>query len=140
MNLPCACTTTRKANRALFRYYEETMAPSGVTVTQFAILRSLGRISPRPLSALAEELVMERTSLYRTLDPLITLGWVQISKAPKGRAKLAALTAKGKAQMEHATPFWESAQNQVVAKIGQDRWEAVSQFLLDIPATIDSLR
>ena len=140
MDLPCACTTTRKANRALFRFYEETMEPSGLTVTQFSILRSLSRNSPRPLSELAEELVMERTSLYRTLKPLENQRSISISQSGKGRVKLANLTAKGMQNMELATPYWEQAQNKVVALIGDERWQEMSQLLLNIPVFIKSLK
>ena len=140
MSLPCACTTTRKANRALFRFYEETMEHSGLTVTQFSILRSLSRNSPRPLSELADELVMERTSLYRTLKPLENQGSISIFLSGKGRVKLANLTTKGIQNMEAATPYWEQAQNKVIAVIGDQRWQEMSQFLLNIPDFIKSIK
>lgn len=138
MKLPCACTTVRKSGRSLLRYYEDAMIGTGVTITQFAILRALGRNGPTPLTDLADELVMERTSLYRTLAPLEKAGHVAIENAPKGRAKIADLTASGRIAMEEAAPNWEAAQTVVVSAIGEDRWADLSQLLLDIPKILET--
>jgi hypothetical protein len=61
----CVCTTMRRATRALTRAYDEALAPFGITVQQFAILRDIQRAPSLP--RLAEGLVMDRTSLYRAL-------------------------------------------------------------------------
>src|SRR4051794_30900466 len=97
---PCACTTLRKASRAMSRAYEEALEPGGVTATQFAILRVLERAGPRPLSRLADELVMDRTSLYRAIRPLTQAGDVALDAGGRGRAKIAALTVAGRATIE----------------------------------------
>lgn len=136
---PCACTTVRKASRSLFRFYEDAMAPSGVTITQFAILRALSRNGPTPLSRLADELVMERTSLYRTIRPLIAAGALTLGKAAAGRAKTAELTEVGVDMMTAATPYWEAAQSGVVDQIGRERWLALSDALLEIPDLLSGL-
>lgn len=60
----------RRATRALTRAYDEALAPFGITVQQFAILRDIQRAGTIPLPRLAEGLVMDRTSLYRALPPL----------------------------------------------------------------------
>ena len=133
MTYPCACTTVRKASRSLFRFYEEAMVPSGLTITHFAILRTLDRNGPTPLSRLADELVMERTSLYRTIRPLADAGGVKIGPGTAGRAKIAELTKAGLRMMEAATPYWDNAQRIVIDQIGKDRWQDLSTALLEIP-------
>jgi hypothetical protein len=42
---PCACTTLRRAARAVTAAYDAALAPSGLRITQFSILRKLG-VSP----------------------------------------------------------------------------------------------
>ena len=138
MTLPCACTTVRKSGRSLLRFYEEAMIGTGVTITQFAILRALNRNGATPLTDLAAELVMERTSLYRTLAPLEQAGHVTIENAPKGRTKIAELTTSGRTIMDEAAPNWEAAQSVVVSAIGEDRWADLSQLLLDIPKILET--
>jgi hypothetical protein len=58
IDLPCACTTLRKAARAVSRIYDEAVAAAGMNVTQLAILRAIGRAGDggAPLSRLAESL------------------------------------------------------------------------------------
>ena len=138
MTLPCACTTVRKSGRSLLRFYEDAMIGTGVTITQFAILRALGRNGATPLTELADELVMERTSLYRTLAPLEKSAHVTIANAPKGRAKLAELTPSGRSIMDAAAPNWEAAQSVVVNAIGEDRWADLARLLLDIPKILET--
>ena len=133
MDIKCTCTTIRKANRAIFRFYEETMADSPLTVTQFAIARALQRNGPTPLSELADELVMERTSLYRTIKPLEVLAAIKIKPARKGKAKLAELTRKGERLTEAAAPFWEEAQSTMIGLIGKKQWMSLKTALLKIP-------
>ena len=129
----CVCTTTRKANRALFRYYEKAMNGTGLTIVQFSILRALDRNGPTTLSSLAEELVMERTSLYRTIKALAEREAVSIEGTGEGREKRASITQNGQILMTGAAPAWEQAQNTIITKIGPDMWQALSAKLLEIP-------
>ena len=133
MPTPCVCTTVRKANRALFRFYENALAESELSVVQFAILRSLERNGATPLSRLAEDQVMERTSLYRTLAPLIDRGAVTLAAAERGRAKIARLTPAGERLSKEVLPCWDKAQRTAGKKIGADQWRSLSAVLLSIP-------
>ncbi|MEM9305077.1 MAG: MarR family winged helix-turn-helix transcriptional regulator [Pseudomonadota bacterium] len=135
---PCVCTTIRKAGRALLRRYEAAVASTGVTITQFALLRALERNGPMPLSRLADEMVMERTSLYRTLEPLVATAAVAVEQAPVGRSKVASLTAEGSALIEQVLPHWAGAQRQVVDRIGADAWRALAASLLEIPELLET--
>ena len=137
---PCACTTVRKANRALYRFYEIAMAGTGLSITQFSILRSLKRTGPSPLSTLAETLVMERTSLYRTIAPLVEAGAITLKEGDNKKIKIADLTPNGIAMIEAARPNWEKAQNAIMAAIGETEWAALSKTLLTIPNLVSDLK
>jgi DNA-binding MarR family transcriptional regulator len=139
MPLPCVCTTVRKANRALFRYYEEAMEGTGVTVTQFSILRDLQREGTSPLSRLADRLVMERTSLYRTIKPLESTGAISISNTKNRKIRVAQLTRSGQDLLQAVTPAWQRAQTRIVDALGADRWEALSTALLCMPEIIEGV-
>lgn len=121
----CACTALRKASRAVTRLYDERLASHGMTTTQFAILRNLARAEGEmPLSRLAERLVMDRTSLYRTLTPVERAGWITLTAGP-GRAKLARLTDAGRAAMRGAEGDWEIAQHDLTGGIDAAEWHAL---------------
>ena len=136
VNLPCVCTTLRKAARAISRVYDEALAPAGMNVGQLAILRAIGRADEAgiPLSRLAEALVMDATSLYRALAPLSRLGWVEIAAAKTGRAKLARLTPLGRGVTEAAAAYWEATQAKIVEEFGVDRWADVQSAIAGLTA------
>ena len=50
--------------RLLARTYDRAFAGSGMNVTQFAVMRAVERRENEPLSRVADDLAMERTSLY----------------------------------------------------------------------------
>lgn len=125
---PCICTLLRKASRAVTRLYDERLAAHGLTVTQFAILRNLARHGDLQLNHLAERLVMERTSLYRTIAPVERAGWIAIEQID-GRAKVARLTAAGRDVMERAESDWSSAQETLLGGIEGTEWQALQGSL-----------
>lgn len=99
-----------------------------MTTTQFAILRTLSR-SDLPLSRLAEHLVMDRTSLYRTLTPIVRQGWVEIQPDGTRRSKVATLTEAGGKALVAAVPAWEAAQTRVVDELGSPAWRNLQSTL-----------
>lgn len=128
----CAAGTLRRAARSIARVYDRRLAPAGLTTTQFSILRALQRhVAPVPLSDLAEELVFERTSLYRALEPMCREELVALSPGT-GRAKQAALTPAGMRRIAEATPHWNKAQEAFVADFGRSEWSRLASQLVDI--------
>jgi len=138
--LPCACTTLRKASRAVARAYEERLAQAGVTATQFAILRAIVRLGGMvPLTALADDLVLERTSLYRAVGPLRRHHLVRLTASADRRIKRIALTRAGRARLREATPLWEAAQAQFVRSVGAAQWADLARDLFGIVAITRSV-
>ena len=125
---PCACTALRKAARAVSRTYDEALARQGMTTTQFAILRHVERGAPLPLSRLAEQLVMDRTSLYRALAPIEARGWISVTPGP-GRSRMASLTAAGRHAIDAAEADWRRVQPRIVDGMGGEGWTALQAAL-----------
>jgi DNA-binding MarR family transcriptional regulator len=133
-SLPCACTTIRKASRALSRVYDEALASVGLTVGQLGVLRAIGRGAKdgEPLSRLAETLVMDRTSLYRALSPMVKQGWLHIKDGRKGRTKVVLLSKAGTRATAESARLWEAAQSRVIGEFGVDRWVALQNALSEL--------
>jgi DNA-binding MarR family transcriptional regulator len=130
----CAAGTLRRATRSMARVYDARLACAGLTTTQLSILRALERSNGRAaLSKLAEELVFERTSLYRALEPLRRDGLIGLSTG-KGRTKHAALTRKGAQRLALAMPHWLAAQDEFLTRFGRAAWSEFSARLVDIVA------
>jgi DNA-binding MarR family transcriptional regulator len=125
---PCACTALRKAARAISRVYDEALSRRGISTAQFAVLRHIARGEPVGLSQLADQLVMDRTTLYRGVSPLEAKGWVTITQGP-GKARIASLTPAGLAAMKEAEEDWQAVQTRIVSSLGADQWAMLQSSL-----------
>lgn len=128
----CTCGRLRRATRALTQLYDDLMAPSGLRVTQFSLLRTLARTGTSRMSDLAQTLLLDRTALSRTLLPLVERGLVTIVPGRDGRTREVSLTRAGARAIRAAEPDWRRAQAQVVAKLGAARLEALIGLLAEI--------
>jgi len=137
---PCVCTSLRKAGRAVSRLYDEALEGAGLTTPQFAILRTIGRAGSVALSRLADALVTDRTSLYRSLDLLKRHGWVTIATSDTGRTKKVMLTDAGRAVIDAGAERWEQVQAVLVERIGAENWEALQALLRDVTTQAEAAR
>src|SRR5271166_7049437 len=81
----CNCLAVRQAARHITQFYDQFLAPSGLRTTQFSILARLRRLGPMTINALAAELVMDRTTVGRNLQPLEREGLVAVVKGRTDR-------------------------------------------------------
>lgn len=132
----CNCFAARQAARSLSRFYEQHLAPAGITITQFSILVFLYETSNLTMSELAEEMAMERTTLVRALKPLQREGFV--ASETHRRRLLLSLSAEGYAKLKEASPLWENAQAALEHSIGAERAALLRHDLLDLTHTIRS--
>ncbi|HXT14179.1 MAG TPA: MarR family winged helix-turn-helix transcriptional regulator [Gemmatimonadaceae bacterium] len=128
----CAAGTLRRATRSISRVYDARLAPAGLTATQFSLLSAVQRRrGPVRLTELADELVFERTSLYRNLTPLAREGLITLSNAG-GRARQVALSAKGVRRIAQALPLWTAAQEDFLERFGRGPWNELAEQLVEI--------
>jgi DNA-binding MarR family transcriptional regulator len=115
---PCACTTLRRATRAVTAAYDAALAPSGLRITQFSILRRLARLGPLSVTRLAAEAALDRSTMGRNLNPLERRGLVRIEGGTVDqRERVAYLTAAGEAAIEAALPYWRKTQERIAALV-----------------------
>src|SRR5689334_18912335 len=136
----CACGRLRRATRALTQLYDDAMAPAGLRVTQFSLLRTLAASGPLRISDLAARQLLDRTALSRNLDPLVEQGLVDIVCGDDARTREAAITRKGKSTLRAATPYWTRAQKEVAARLGRDKLDALIAVLGELESLHPSKR
>ncbi|HWB43607.1 MAG TPA: MarR family winged helix-turn-helix transcriptional regulator [Gemmatimonadales bacterium] len=125
----CTCFNLRKATRAVTQLYDQALRPTGLRVTQFsllAVLRLAGRV---PMTRLADEVVMDRTTLSRNLDVLERDGLVWVEPGLDARVREVELTRAGVAKLEEAFPRWQEAQRTIRRSLGQRRMERMLEDL-----------
>lgn len=132
----CTCFNLRKASRAVTQLYDKILQPSGLLTTQFTLLVAISRFSSVTITRLAQELVMDRTTLTRNLKPLERQELIEIESGQDQRTRVVALTAEGKEALAKALPLWEQAQACMVERLGQQRWSTLLESLSDTISTV----
>jgi DNA-binding MarR family transcriptional regulator len=133
----CACFHVRRVARAITQFFDAEVRRHGVRPTQTPILGALQAKDGWGMAELSEWLGMERTTLVRNLRPLQRDGLVRTSGGGRGGFVRLAITRKGSAALAKALPAWRSAQDRVVAILGEERW---SSMMRDLEAVATKLK
>ena len=120
--LPCVCNTLRMVSRVVTQLYDDVLRPSGLRVTQFSILTSIGRMGEANLKQLEDTLAIDQTTLTRSLNLLERDGVIERASHPDGRIKAMRLTSKGRRALAAARPLWAKAQDKVLRELGTNAW------------------
>jgi DNA-binding MarR family transcriptional regulator len=70
----------------------------------------------------AEDLCMDRTSLYRAVSPMRRDGWLTVSAGADARSRAAEITSKGLRVLEAADPAWGRTQTAIIERFGESKW------------------
>ena len=118
----CNCFAVRATARHVSQSYDQFLAPAGLRTTQFSILTKLKRKGPVTINTLAEDMVMDRTTLGRNILPLERDGLIRIEpSASDRRAKELHLTKAGEKRLQAALKRWSQAQARVETVFGAKR-------------------
>jgi len=125
--LVCACANLRRAARAMTRLYDRALGETGLSAASLTLLQVLARHEGRPMTqqALGEFLVIDTTTLTRTLAPLVQRGWVRSRPGTDRRERLWTILPAGKRQLQSALPRWERVQQRVRSRIGRRHWDTL---------------
>ena len=105
-------------SRMISQIYDDALAPAGLKITQFCLLRAIARLGPVGVSALAEDQELDRTTLTRNLALLERDGLIEQSPGIDKRTSLAQLTRAGSATIARALPHWERVQDELRHSLG----------------------
>jgi DNA-binding MarR family transcriptional regulator len=132
----CNCLAVRQAARHITQFYDQFLAPSGLRTTQFSILAKLKRLGPMTINALAEDLVMDRTTLGRNILPLEREGLIDIVPGKRDRrSKEVQLSEAGADRFRAALKGWAEAQSQFETAFGPKRTKELRGLLHTVAAT-----
>jgi DNA-binding MarR family transcriptional regulator len=132
----CNCFAVRAAARHVTQCYDQFLAPTGLRTTQFSILSRLKRRGPQTINALAEDMVMDRTTLGRNILPLERDGLINVGPAASDRrAKELHLTKAGEKRLEAARKKWLEAQARFETVFGAKRGADMRAMLRAVAAS-----
>jgi DNA-binding MarR family transcriptional regulator len=133
----CTCFNLRKATRAVTQFYDEALRPSGLRATQFSLLSVIGELGKVSITDLAEEAVMDRTTLTRNLNVLEHGGLIRIDPGEDARVREVSLTPAAHEKLAEARSYWMSAQAHMTETLGTQR---VKRLLADLSGAIGAAR
>jgi DNA-binding MarR family transcriptional regulator len=126
MRAMCACNQLRRAARGITQVYDAGMGAGGLKITQMPILVRLGAAGDMPLSALAEALALDRTTLTRNLRVLEDRGLATTFPHPDdARVRMVSITPAGAQQLADGLARWEPVQSRVEERFGEERLRAL---------------
>jgi DNA-binding MarR family transcriptional regulator len=134
--IDCNCFAVRQAARHITQFYDQYLAPIGLTTSQWSLLAKLKGLGPMTINKLAAELVMDRTTLGRNIVPLERDGLLEVrASATDARAKELRLSAAGAEKVRAGVKLWAAAQAKFEAAYGPKRSSDLRHLLRGLVAT-----
>jgi DNA-binding MarR family transcriptional regulator len=128
MSAICYCDVLRTATRKTTAIYDAALAPAGVNLAQFSLLRKIRRAGSVSLSELGRLAALDRSTIGRNVRVLQRMELVRLTPGEDQREATVTLDARGLAALRRAAPLWDDAQRRIEAKLGAggpDRLQAL---------------
>jgi DNA-binding MarR family transcriptional regulator len=120
----CTCSKLRQLTRKITSIYDQHLLADGLTVCQYSLLARIGKYGPMGVIPLANYMAMDRSTMSRSLKPLIAAGWIETVDLPLDmlldkRSFGVQLTAAGHEKWQTAQANWRKAQDIIDATLGE---------------------
>ena len=130
----CLNNHLRRATRSVSNLYDEALRPSGLRGTQFSLLVALALATPVTITALAEGMMMDRTTLSRNLKPLTRDGLVTVAAGDDQRQRVISITPAGATRLAAAFPLWQTAQQRMLDSLGI---QEIENLVMSLATAVD---
>lgn len=116
----CIAGRLRLLNRVVTNLYDEALRPLGIKLSQGNILAVTAKLGVARPAEVCDMLELDTSTLSRTVERMVSNGWLEILSDEDGRSHPFRLTDQGKRLMEKAIPAWEKAQTEAKKMLGDD--------------------
>jgi DNA-binding MarR family transcriptional regulator len=132
----CHCAALREAARYVTLLYDRHLAAADLSSTQFSILTRLKEVGPTTINALAQALVMDRTTVGRNILPLQRRRLIVVKRGERdARRKELRVTTAGLAHLEAGFEGWATAQAQFEGTLGVELASQLRDLLRVVVST-----
>jgi DNA-binding MarR family transcriptional regulator len=136
MKNECSCTTLRQLTRKMTNIYDHYLAADELTISQYSLLARIGKYGPIGVIPLAHNMGMDRSTMSRTLKPLISAGWIETVDLPlemltDKRSFGVRLSAEGERKWRQSKPNWRKAQDVINTILGDQTHHALMSLVND---------
>jgi DNA-binding MarR family transcriptional regulator len=131
----CPALRVRQASRVLAKLYDDELAPFGLHSSQLPVLAAAALFgdSGTTMSKLAQAVLMDRTTLTRSIPPLERAGLLRVARSPEdARTKVVVITRAGERMIESIFPVWERVLTRIKKSLGE-------HILIELHAQLDKV-
>ena len=128
----CYCSSLRQVSRVMTQLYDQRLKPSGLLTTQFSLLRFIAANRAARTSDLADALLIDNSTLTRTLATLQASEWIAPDATEDRRERRWAITRDGERRLALAIPLWEKAQAELDRRIGAGDMRRLAKVVSEI--------
>lgn len=129
-NTSCHCLKIRRSAENVIHFYDSVLAPSGLTARQYSLLYAIYQQSGCNVRELSEAALLDRSTLARSLKPLLQAGYLEDKKNAGARDSVLVLSKMGEQKYLQCAALWDTAQKQFEQKIGRENVEALENLLM----------
>ena len=115
----CYCAALRSATRKMTAIYDAALAPTGVNLAQFSLLRKIQRAAPVSLSDLGRLAELDRSTIGRNVKVLQRMGLARVTPGEDQREATVTLDEGGLVVLRDGAPLWDEAQRRIEEKLGE---------------------
>ena len=125
----CYCAALRTATRKTTAIYDAALAPTGVNLAQFSLLRKIQRAAPVSLSELGRLAELDRSTIGRNVKVLQRMGLARVTPGEDHREATVTLDVGGLVVLREGAPLWDEAQRRIEERLGEDGPAKLSALL-----------
>lgn len=104
-------------DRIISSIYDGHLRPLGLRISQLTILTAIAKAGEAGPGELSQWLMMEKSTVSRTIDRMLAHGWLSTHEATDGRSYRVRMTRAGRDKLATAHEPWTRAQQEVVAQL-----------------------
>jgi len=121
----CLGYRVRLLNRVITNIYDRALQPLGLKANQANILTMLSYVGQASAADISRVLVMEKSTVSRTVDRMKKNGWINVDGHGDGPSQTITVTAKGRELMASAHEKWKTAQKQATELLSEEGVAAI---------------
>jgi DNA-binding MarR family transcriptional regulator len=115
----CIALRVRRLGRTVTRIYDDALRPHGLRTAQLNMLVAIAAAGPLRPFELSRALDLEKSTVTRNLERMLSRGWIGQTPEPAGAAYRVELRPAGDALLTRALPAWEAAQRRARRQVGE---------------------
>jgi DNA-binding MarR family transcriptional regulator len=128
----CALFDVHRLARLLTGMYNARMKDVPLSISQYTLVTNIAALEPARVTEVAAAMLMDRTSVTRLIEPLISRGVLKMEQDEDDRrARNLTVTKKGRAELERSEDAWQSAQKEFYDIVGSEKWMLLRKTLRD---------